>query len=238
MLSVIRTKHMKKILWALVIIIIFAFGLGGTSYLLRGSKNNNIGTINGKRLTASRLNHYVNMAKLHLILKGTGQEKITPRDIEILAVDFMVLTDKAKKDKIRVSDSEVIEYITTNLFPKAGFNQEAYQRLVKFISQRFNLPLTSRLFEEYVREFITVDKLLAKYIKTDVSESEIRVAYELETKTDDLTEFDEADYLKNKDSYLIRLREEKRVRQSIDFLIGLKQSARLNIQIPQAPKKK
>lgn len=182
MLSMIRDKHLKKILWTLVIVIIFAFGLGGTSYLLRGSKSDTIGTIDGKRLTNSKFGHYIKMAKLYLILDGNQRKNVTNRDIQILAIDFLVLADKAEKDKITVSDAEVIEYINTTLFPKVGFNQEAYQRFIQFISQRYNLSLTSRTFEEYVREFIAKDKLLEKYVKVEVKEEEIRDFYAKENQ--------------------------------------------------------
>ncbi len=178
MLNKIRGTHTKKILWALAIIIIIAFGLSGAGFYLSGRGKNKIGTIDGKEITPTMYSQYIKLARVYLILHTPPEEqRISPRDVENLATDFMVLLWKAKKEKINVSDQEVVDYIVTNMFGEGKFNQQTYEQYLKFMSQRYNLALTPRLFEECVREFIKIDKLFAKEVDTSVSEEELESLY-------------------------------------------------------------
>jgi hypothetical protein len=178
MLNKIRGTHAKKILWVLAVVIIIAFGLSGAGSYLSGRGRSGIGTIDGREITPAIYSQYVKLAQVYLLTHTPPEEqRVSRRDIENLATDFMVLLWKAKKEKISVSDQEVVDYIMTNLFGDAKFNQETYEQYLKFLSQRYNLPLTPRLFEECVREFIKFDKLFAEQIDTTVSEDEIKAVY-------------------------------------------------------------
>lgn len=182
MLTSFRTKHMKKTLWFLAIVISIVFITSGASGLLRGRKKEFIATINGRKISTSTLHHYHKMAQLYLITHSQEDRNFKQQDIENLGVDFLLLNLRAKKEKIQVTDKEVVEYVMTNFFPGGKFNQTDYTNFVNFISNRYNLGLTVRSFEEYIREFIKIDKLFAKHINAETTDEEARDLYIKETQ--------------------------------------------------------
>ncbi|MCQ9205937.1 MAG: SurA N-terminal domain-containing protein [Omnitrophica bacterium] len=183
MLTSFRTKHMKKTLWFLAIVISVVFILsGGSGLLRRGRQKEFIATINGRKISTSTLHHYHKMAQLYLITHSQEDRNFKQQDIENLGVDFLLLNLRAKKEKIKVTDKEVVEYVMINFFPGGKFNQTDYTNFVNFISSRYNLGLTVRSFEEYIREFIKIDKLFARHINAEATDEEARDLYIKETQ--------------------------------------------------------
>lgn len=181
MLNKLRTSQ-KKILIGLLFVIVPAFVLWGGLSSLQGRKKNTLGTLNNKNITVADINYYLKMAKLRFILSVTENKQIKASDIENLGIEFLILTWKANQEKIKVSDEEVIKYIRMNFFPHDDFNLVDYEGFLKRFSQRYRLDLTSRNFEEYVRNFIKIDKLFAQSINNEVSEAELRDLYQKDTQ--------------------------------------------------------
>jgi len=180
MLNKFRERHSKKTLWMLTIVIVVVFGLSGGISLLRNSQKETIGVFHDKRITTADFIHYLTMAKIYLILQAGNLEKITSQDIKNLALDFFVLSEKAEKDKIPASDKETIDYIINRLFPAKEFDNEHYERFLRYFARTYNLNISSRRFEEYIRKFIKIDKLFAKYVIVTVGSNEARKMYALD----------------------------------------------------------
>ncbi len=181
MLTKFRAKHVKKILWVLTAIITLSFGLWRASMLDNQEKGATI-ILNNKKISSTQFEYYFKMAQVYLLINAQEERKITHYDIENLGLDFLVLLWKAGREKIRVADKEVIEYIKNHrfmkaFFPKGRFDESIYKDFLQFISSRYNLALSPRGFEEYIRDFIKIDKLFAKHIDVTATEEEILDIY-------------------------------------------------------------
>jgi len=183
MLAMFRDRHAKKVLWGLLIVIVPAFVLWGGLSSLKERSSNSIGTISGKKITARQFNDYLTKAKVYTSLYGQNQEQIKYEDLVNLSFDLMVLLWKADKDKIVADDQEVVNFVKTNLFGKNAFNQVAYNRFLSMLSRQYNLGLTTRNFEECVRDFLRINKLFANNIDVAINEDEIKAAYNQDTQT-------------------------------------------------------
>ena len=102
MLYKLRTKHSKRILWVLAIIIIISFVFFGTRTSTQSRKQNIIGEIDGKKITLSDFNYYFKMANLYYILFSRQKEKVSYQDLTNKAWELLLLVWKAKQDKIKV----------------------------------------------------------------------------------------------------------------------------------------
>ena len=182
MLNAIRQRHTKRILWGLFFVIVPAFVLWGGLSSIQGRKKNILGTIDGHTITISDFNYYFKLAKLYVLLNMRDTQKLSPQDLENLAFDFLMLKNKAQKESIEVSDEEVIAQIMKDFFPQGKFNQEAYEQFLTNLSRRYNLGLSSRIFEEYMRDFIIMDKLFEKYARAEISEADIKELYTRENQ--------------------------------------------------------
>jgi parvulin-like peptidyl-prolyl isomerase len=172
MLYKFRTHHIKRILWALVLLIIPAFVLWGGISFLKTKKEEAIGEIGGHRITSQRFNYYLQMAKVYFSLFIKDKEKLTSQDYITKAWELLLLIWKADREKIKSSDEEVVKNIE-NIFSTEGkFNKDLYFRFLKY-----GLRMQPRVFEECIRNFIRIDKLLQRHIKIEISDSEIRELY-------------------------------------------------------------
>ena len=178
MITNLRERHMKKILWTVIAIIVPAFILWGGSSALRNKKKNIIGTIQGEKITQEKFDYYVKMAQIYFIfINPKERSNISKKDIESLGLNFLMLLWKANKDNIETSDQEVINFIVKNFSPGGKFDKALYQRFYETTSRRYNLDVTTKRFEEYLREFLRVDKLFDKYIKIEVTDNEVKELY-------------------------------------------------------------
>ncbi|MBU1122798.1 MAG: SurA N-terminal domain-containing protein [Candidatus Omnitrophica bacterium] len=179
MLNKIREKHSKKILWVLSVIIIISFTLwGGSSFVgKRGVRI--LGKIEGKEITASDFDYYYNMAQIRFLLfpPTDKKEKITNKEISAHAWQYILLLSKVKKDNILVDDQDVVSAIR-NMFSskEEGFNKEVY---TQFLTRRRIAP---RIFEEYIRQFIQIEKLFDKYAKIEITDDEVKNSYITDTQ--------------------------------------------------------
>ncbi len=182
MLSRIRDKHMKKILWGMIIIIVPIFVLWGGLSSLKGRNRDVIAIFNGQKIKSEEFQKYISTAQLYILINISKPSEVTFNEIQMLAVDFIILLDEAKREKIQVADSDVINYIkshplTANFFIKGQFDNEAYEGFLKRLSQYYRIPLNPRLFEGYIHSFLTIEKLIDKSTNISVSDDEIRMLY-------------------------------------------------------------
>lgn len=164
MLKILRHKSVSKIIfWALVILIMPAFVMWGTGSLGRGSGPKFVGTIDNRKisfedfynsLTGVRaqiiLNYFDNPKTLEAFLKN---RKLLGK----VAWDRLILLREVKKRKIKVADSEVIDYIknTNPIFRRDGqFDEMVYEYVL-----RNNMNLDPRTFEEIVRQNLAIQRM-------------------------------------------------------------------------------
>ncbi|MFA7677260.1 MAG: peptidylprolyl isomerase [Candidatus Omnitrophota bacterium] len=173
----IRDKHAKRILWGLLLVILPAFVLWGGISSLKGRKKTRIGTIDNREITSAQFNDSLKMAQLYLLLSPGNSRKVSRIELENLSLDFMVLLWKAKKENITASNEEVASYILDVFFNGKNFNKASYNNFLKVISHRYNLSLSPRSFEEYIRNFIILDKLFTECVSVDIKDSEVKELY-------------------------------------------------------------
>ncbi len=190
MLNTFRNKHMKKVLWLLAGVIIIAFAIGGSSSL-SGARKHTIGVIGNKKITDHDFRHYLKLAQVHRVFNLPLDIELTPQDIQGLAFELLLTAWKAKQEKITVSDAEVVEYIKHKFFGQEKFDPKIYRQTLARVSQHYNLRLSEKEFEESIRELIGNYKLLEKYVKVEVGETEGLVSQQIAQKIKFLTQIKE-----------------------------------------------
>lgn len=169
MLIKIRTPHKRRIFIFLLLVIVPAFILwGGVSFFRSFKKSTIVCLLDGKKINSRQFEYYLKMVDVQRLLQTSNRGTLSPEEKQVRALQNMLLLWKAKKDKIEVSDEEVVSTIKNVIFAGRKFDKEAYQRFLQFNS------LTARTFEEYIRNFLMLDKLLDKYIKIDIPEEEVQ----------------------------------------------------------------
>lgn len=183
MLRRLRTHHIKRILWALLIIIIPSFVLWGGSSFFRNRKAEVCIQVGNETITFSEFNNYLRMADclknagFDYIPLLSGSKKITKQDLERKGLEYVLLLWKADQERITVSDQEVVAMIKNKLFPEGKFDAQRYTRAIKL-----QLRVEPTTFEEYVKDFIRIKKLLDKHVKFEVKDAEVKEAYIKDTQ--------------------------------------------------------
>lgn len=182
MLSFLRKReNVKKIMWALAILVIPAFVLWGSSSLIRSrNKSNYAGIVFGRKVSFREYQDSLLACRNLAVLKyGEAFGRVAKLlDLEKEAWQRLILLTQAKKEKIKVSDHEVIDLVTAvPLFHKgAAFDKNTYTVLLTHA-----LHTSPREFEEQIRETITIQKLLDKVIAAvGLTDDEITAAYKNE----------------------------------------------------------
>ncbi len=184
MLRFLRKRgNIKKIMWALVILIIPAFVLwgGGSSIRSRGLPKY-AGEIFGKKISFRRYEASLSACRNQaLLIYGDNFNKVAKfLDLEESAWERLILLYQAKKERIKVSDKEVIGLIERlPLFQKEGrFDRGRYNILLDYAFRA-----SPRDFEEQIREALKIDKLKAQLLKkVSLAGEEIEKAYKTENE--------------------------------------------------------
>ncbi len=171
-------KYAKRLLILIAIFIIPAFVLWGAGSALRGrSSENYAGKIFGRKVSLKEYSESWNECRNQaLMLYGQNLEKIAPLlNLEQQAWERLILLEKAKKEKIRVKDKEIIE--TIKQFPffhkDNKFDKETYKTILKYA---FNTTLNS--FEKQIKNSIMIQKLIKKVLdNVTIKNQEIKKAY-------------------------------------------------------------
>ncbi len=181
MLNVLRHKGVaKKVLWAVTVIIILSFAIFGTAYRL-DNQLNSAGSLYGKSVAYRDFQKaYLDARDQSILIYGdqffkNGQNL----DLETQTWDRLILMQEVKKQNIKVSDQEVVDFIAqVPFFQRQGqFDASIYQSIVK---SREIFNRNTRDFEEGVRQNIAMRKLFENLTAgSAVSEDELKKEYTL-----------------------------------------------------------
>jgi len=174
-----RKKFQRRVLLGILILIIPAFvfwGVGGDSDKPKPigkinkkivSQDDFISSIKGTR-TKLLLSYYTNYDVYSSIARNRSL-------MNKLAWERIIFLYAAKKDNIKVSNNEVMDYLTQHpLFQRQGiFDTALYERIVTR-----TLSLDQRQFEEFIRENLLITSFQDKICgEIKIPEKEIRTFY-------------------------------------------------------------
>ncbi len=180
MFEVLR-KKMKLILWITTIMVIPSFILffgirGGSS---RQKRTTWAGTIFGKKLTPreysqARWGCWVNAVLMY------GEDQLNDMrnliDFDQEAWNRLLLLQEAKRQGITTNDREVIDRIKGIFTNKGTYDSRLYRYFL-----RYRLGASPRMFEEEMRNDITMAKLLARVMgEVTLTEETLRQEYQRE----------------------------------------------------------
>ncbi|MBL7157186.1 MAG: SurA N-terminal domain-containing protein [Candidatus Omnitrophica bacterium] len=186
MLTLLRKKKIaKKVLWGLAVIIIPAFVLWGAGSLSkRSTPFKYIGTIDGKKVPVDEFVESIKDVQVGLFLSYFNQSEVLDKIqkdrplLNRLAWENLMIKRTAGKDKITVSNREVVGFITRHpLFSRGTvFDDKLYNYILKN-----SLGMIPRVFEENVRNFLVNAKFKEAIIKNvTVSDEEALKSYKNE----------------------------------------------------------
>lgn len=150
-----KRKNMKRIMWALAILIIPAFviwgaGAGGKN---KGARPDYAGRLFGKKVSYEDYYNMWNVARDYAV-KSYGNN-VPVEIINQMAWSRIILLEEAKREKLAVTDKEVVEKLSS--FPVFQRNGSFDKRLYKSILQD-----AARAFEEKLRDDFLISKLKDK----------------------------------------------------------------------------
>jgi peptidyl-prolyl cis-trans isomerase D len=162
MLKLLRKKGIaKKILWAVAVMIILSFTLWGTGSMMQngGKKGYTYaGKIFGKKISFEDYDHAYRATVMQAMLRYGDQfnEVRDYLDLGSEAWDRLLLLHDAKRKNVKVTDKEVVQYISS--LPYFQSDGQFDKRLYEMILQRA-FRISTRTFEEYMRENRKIMKL-------------------------------------------------------------------------------
>ncbi len=178
MLSILRKKGFsKKVIWAVVIVIIISFGFFGTAYLLTGSgRTDYAGEIFGKKITIDQFNKiYLNTRIQAIRQYGYDLNRVAHLlDLETQTWDRLVLLHEADKIRIKIKNKEVVQAIAQDQsFQRNGrFDVLLYNAILR------NLRVRARDYEESVRDNLKITELYKQATDSvTISEEEVFEEY-------------------------------------------------------------
>lgn len=184
MLQFLRKKgNIKKIMWGLALVIVPAFVLWGAgSNTSPGSAPKYAGTMFGRKVSFTKyqeaLKAFYNQA---LLIYGDQFKQATNGlNMEQQAWQRLILLHQVKKEKIKVSDQEVVSFIqSVALFQKdSHFDRSRYNTILDYA-----LGISPREFEEQIRQELAMDKLKNKIIAAvTLNNEEIETVYKYENE--------------------------------------------------------
>lgn len=174
MFNQLKAKHLKRVLWILTLIIVPSFSFFGVFSYLQNRNQSVIGQIGKRKVTRQYFNLCLRMAELNYLFMYGEEEarKVSYSTYGEKAWEYVMLLDRVEKEKITVTDKEVIEHIRKTFFGDDAFDIERYNRIVKY---RFRLE--TREFEEIMRNFLMIEELYDKYISVEITDEEVLNLY-------------------------------------------------------------
>lgn len=179
MLKILRNKKTAKKVWiGLAIIIIPAFALWGFGGAFRSKEETAAaGRIFGHNVSSLEFKESLSAVRTSAIMQfGEKLPEIEKYlNLEVQAWQRLILLHEAKKRKISVSDKEVIDTIQSAAYfqDKYGFNNKTYVQTLRYVFR-----LQPRIFEEQMRQSLTLAKLYERVTKdAKLSDEQIRQKY-------------------------------------------------------------
>ncbi|HOW35594.1 MAG TPA: peptidyl-prolyl cis-trans isomerase [Candidatus Omnitrophota bacterium] len=180
MLKTLRKKGVaKKILWVVAIVIIISFGFFGTANYVQKTHNvTSAGKIFNRTVSFDEFEQSLMHARTQAMLTyGQNFDRLKQfLNLDSQAWDRIILLKEAKKQKIKVSDEEVVRAIgDLDLFKNQGaFDSRNYDEIV-----RYYFKCGPRDFEESIRDLLTFSKLREKVTSAiTVTDEDIRKEYQ------------------------------------------------------------
>ena len=175
MLKLMRNKELKKkVIWVVAILIIISFGIFGTAYLIGGiGSDTSAGKLFGKKVSLNDFQKTYHNVRIQAVIRyGDKYKDVEPYlNLETEAWDRLILLHEANKQKIKVTNNEIIAAIERLPF---------FQRNKQFDSLLYNdvlryaFRVKPRNFEEGIRDQLKFQKLFSKITKdVTVPEEEI-----------------------------------------------------------------
>ena len=116
------------------------------------------------------------------MIYGQNLEKILPfLNLEKQTWDRLILLKQAKKERIKVSDKEIAEIISSMPFFQQNnkFDKQTYDTILKYV-----FSTSAKTFETQIKDSLAIEKLISKTLeKVNVSEEELIQAYKKENET-------------------------------------------------------
>jgi len=162
---------MKRIMWALAILIIPAFVIwgAGSAGKNKGARPDYAGKLFGKKISYEEYYNMWNVARDYAV-KSFGNN-VPAEAIDQLSWNRIILIEEAKRERLTVTDKEVVEMLTS--FP-------AFQRHGSFDKKLYKSMLqdTARSFEEKLRDDLLISKLKDKITSgIKVSDEDVKNDY-------------------------------------------------------------
>jgi len=185
MLRILRKKETaKKVLIGLAAIIIPAFVLWGAGSAVRGRRQRGpsfAGTIFGKKVSLEDYAVNLRAARNDAMLRYKDFEKIYRQlDLPARAWERLILLYEAKRQRIKVSNKEVVETIRSFpfLIRNGTFDRQLYKQIV---TNTFRM--SPREFEEEIRDTLMISKLREEVTEgISITEEELLAAYKNENE--------------------------------------------------------
>lgn len=179
-----KRKTMKRILWALVILIIPPFTFWGVGSVVRSKQKGptGAGAIFGKSVSFEEHNNALQAVNHQaMMMYGSRLSDIYENlNLERQAWERLLLLKEAKRKGLRVKDKEVIETIQNfPFFQSRGiFDNRSYELMIQQIFR-----IEPRQFEEEMRDSLTIAKLHDSVIKdVKITDEEIKQEYKNENE--------------------------------------------------------
>lgn len=188
MLKFLRDKRVKKkIFIGIGIFVIPSFLIWAAVIDRSGSDTGPVaGTVGGRKIaTGGFLRHLQSLRReLYLLHGPKGEELLKTVDMERAVWDRILLLEEARRRKLRVSNAEVIDWISRqSIFQPSGYFEPAvYKRFVEY-----QLRIQPRDFEEDIRQFLTLRKVVeALSPETQFTEEDARRVFREQSAPRDL----------------------------------------------------
>ncbi len=176
MLAQLRTQHIqKKILVVLSIMIIPGFIAWGTASFVASQKRSPVMEIAGEKIFPEAFEK----AKKDVLL---GQFLVSGKDfysrvkeetINAMTVERFILLREAAREKLTVTDQEVVDRIKTLFSVQGKFRKEAYDNFLRMLYAMPRLRYTVTQFEDFLRDELRVAKMqeqIFKEVRVDAQE--------------------------------------------------------------------
>ena len=187
MLNFLRQRSVQKYIYiGIAIFVIPGFVIFGVVVGDEGNAMDKpLGVISGKKITLKDYLSSYEASKRQIYLRYGDMAKELAPYLKQEAWNRLLLLEYAKKNRIKVSDQEVVGWLAAQpVFANEGrFNAEFYKL---FVTQQ--LRITLKTFEEEIRQMLTINKIRDHIAKnSDLKDEELKQAYAKERAERDLS---------------------------------------------------
>ena len=185
MLRKLHNKKVQKRIWIVLLVFILpGFVIWGFSSSLKSvdQQDKSYGKIFNRNISREEYIEAIRMVETQLQMQfGDNYSQLQKIiDLKSLALQRLILLYEAKKRKIRVSDTELTDYIQKDpsFYRKGVFDERLYEQEVKYSFQ-----MQPRAYEEMTRQNLKISKLVADVNKeVKLSDAQIKEAYNKENE--------------------------------------------------------